>query len=79
MSQGQLLLCFGWSEAQVCRVANSPTGSFYNISESIFYHYDIRIASNGGKLIKFLFEINCHLDTVMAVGRDGQMMSGPAL
>ena len=68
----QVLLCFDNNDGRVCRMANSPTGSFSKTRESIFFHHGIRIASNGGKLITQLSgltkSLTSYLDSVMAVG-----------
>ena len=44
----QIMLCFDWTndEGRVCRVGQSPTGSFNKIKESNYHHYQTHIASN---------------------------------
>ena len=46
----QIMLCFDYQnyEGRVCRVGQSPTGSFNKIQESNYHHYGTHIASNEG-------------------------------
>ena len=65
------MLCFDLrnKEGRVCRVSESPTGSFNKILESIYHHYSIDIASNEGYSIMFtvVFYIP-QIDIVIALG-----------
>ena len=71
ISNKEIMLCFSWwnGEGRVCRVGQSPTGSFNTIKQSNYHHYLTHIASNEGTSRIFLiFCLTHQIDTVMAVG-----------
>ena len=76
--KSRVLLCFDFqnSKGRVCRVADSPTGSFSKIPDSHHHHYMINIASNEGKSVvcfnsKSIIIYNS--ESVIAVGNDGSL------
>ena len=46
----KIMVCFDFTngEGKVCRISNSPTGTFVKISHSNYHHYTTSIASTGG-------------------------------
>lgn len=57
-ADNQVYVCFNADSDDLyrCRVASSPYGLFSEITSSYYAHFKIRIATDDGKLLKFIHE-----------------------